>query len=129
MKSQKSECVPIAIANTKSKLTFIYDYPMHCLYIEQLGSKGEVGMWRHPCQILLLRLSPAVVGLNDSCEQTAFRYGGRPHVPSYRPDIQSISISQARNCWKKSAGRTSGFLAPLGISTQWTFSPTSVNKV
>ena len=30
-------------------------------------------LWRHPCQILLLRLSPAVVGLNDSCEQTAFR--------------------------------------------------------
>ena len=100
MKSQKSECVPIAIANAKFKLTFIYDYPMHCLYIEQLGSKGEVGMWRHPCQILLLRLGPAVVGLNNSSPQTAFRYGGRPHVPWSGPNIQSINISQARNCWK-----------------------------
>ena len=110
-------------------LTFICDYLMHYCHIEQPGSKGEEGMWRGYRRVHLLHLSRAVA-LNDSVPRTISSYmDPRPPVPHYGPFIQSMNISQARNCWKKSAGRTSGFFAPLGISTQWTFFPTPVNKV
>ena len=67
-----------------SKLTFICDYPMHYLHIEQPGSKGGVGMWQDSRWILLPRLGLVVFGLY-SCYQTAFPYG----AATTRPVVQT----------------------------------------
>ena len=122
MKSQKSNCVPRSF-NDIFFLSFLYIIIMY---------NSQAQREKRGCDEMLvvsasIHLSHAVV-LNVSTPHNLLVHGNRPPVPHYGPFIQSMNISQARNCWKKSAGGTSGFLAPLGISTQWTSFPTSVSK-
>ena len=123
MKKPKSNCVPRSFYD-------IFSYHsctlLSCITARLKGRRGDV---TRCSPYLPPPLEPCCRIKRFSTPHNLFVHGGRPPVPHYGPFIQSMNISQARNCWKKSAGRTSGFLAPLGISTQWTFFPTPVNKV